>query len=241
MPSLILSKITNKWVSGGLNTFINPFSYLILRKKDVTVRGMDAVLIDGQLLIVFFKLLGVSGLKRKSFDMTSLATEVFDWATENSKTIYLVGTAEELITQAADNICTRFPGLKVVGYHHGFLDAVEERYKVFAQINNLKADIVVAGMGTPRQEDFLSELKETGWEGTGFTCGGFFHQTAKGIQYYPPLADRFHLRWAYRIYDEPKLFVRYFVKYPLSLVLIVWDLKLLPALKGAVKNNRRGD
>jgi exopolysaccharide biosynthesis WecB/TagA/CpsF family protein len=81
-------------------------------------------------------------------------------------------------------------------------------------IKELNPDIVVCGMGTPLQEQFLVDLQDTGWNGIGYTCGGFLHQTAGDIQYYPKWVDKYNLRWVYRIYDEPVLFKRYFGDYP---------------------------
>lgn len=225
MPSSFINKIGNNWILGGLNTFINPFSYMMLRKSPELVKSFDAVMVDGQLLVVFFKLLGIFGVQRKSFDMTSLAGEIFEWAVQNGRSVYLVGTTEKLISEAVNNICAKYPDLKVVGYNHGFLESTSDREHIFSKIRDAGADIVVAGMGTPKQEEFLIQLKTSGWQGTGFTCGGFFHQTASGIQYYPRWADRLNLRWLYRIYDEPKLFSRYFIKYPIALILIAWDFK----------------
>ena len=34
-------------------------------------------------------------------------------------------------------------------------------------------------MGTVVQEDFLFKAKQAGYNGIGFTCGGFIHQTSK--------------------------------------------------------------
>ena len=79
-------------------------------------------------------------------------------------------------------------------------------------------------MGTPLQEKFLIDLKKNGWSGIGFTCGGFLHQTSNNIIYYPNWIDKFSLRAFYRMYDEPKLIKRYFLIYPLAILLFLYDL-----------------
>ena len=90
-------------------------------------------------------------------------------------------------------------------------------------IKNLNPDIVICGMGTPLQEHFLADLQKLGWGGIGYTCGGFLHQTARDIQYYPEWIDKYNIRWIYRIYDEPKLFKRYFWEYPKFFVYFIYD------------------
>ena len=40
------------------------------------------------------------------------------------------------------------------------------------------------------QENFLLKVKNAGYQGVGFTCGGFIHQTSKNeIDYYPAWVD----------------------------------------------------
>ncbi|NJO34267.1 MAG: hypothetical protein HC869_15170 [Rhodospirillales bacterium] len=64
------------------------------------------------------------------------------------------------------------------------------------------------------QESFLLRLRQQGFNGVGFTCGGFLDQYSIGKQYYPTWIDRLELRWLYRLIMEPgRLWRRYFVEY----------------------------
>lgn len=213
---------------GELHTFVNLYSYSVLRNYRHLIHSIDNILVDGQLLVFVLSALRVASLQRKSFDMTSLAQDVFSSAVQRKDTVFLVGTKPSVINLAVNNIIDRFPGLDVSGFHHGYLDNQEELSGVIAEIVAKSPKIVVVGMGTPRQEQFLVSLREAGWNGTGYTCGGFFHQTATDIDYYPSWANKLNLRWLYRIYDEPKLANRYFLQYPWALCLIVFDLKIKP-------------
>ena len=107
---------------------------------------------------------------------------------------------------------------------HGYFSQDDDRSVVIKKIFQLDPDYVICGMGTPLQEYFLLDLKKEGWKGEGFTCGGFFHQTANRIIYYPEWINRFGLRSFYRMYDEPKLIKRYFIDYPKAVVFILYDL-----------------
>ena len=44
--------------------------------------------------------------------------------------------------------------------------------------------------------------------GIGFTCGGFLHQTAQRMNYYPDWINKYNLRAFYRLYKEKGLFKR---------------------------------
>ena len=60
------------------------------------------------------------------------------------------------------------------------------------------------------QEKFLLKVKKMGYQGIGFTCGGFVHQTAMNrMHYYPDWVDKMNLRFVYRMYKEKHTRTRY--------------------------------
>lgn len=63
-------------------------------------------------------------------------------------------------------------------------------------------------MGSPLQEQFALDLKKSGYNGVVFTCGGFLHQTARGIKYYPEWVNKYNLRAFYRLFHEKGLWGR---------------------------------
>ena len=162
-------------------------------------------------------------VKRESFDMTSLAPVLFNKAIQQNKSIYFIGTEPDIIADTIKNIKNTYPKLNICGFRHGYFSQ-DERDIVIKKIFQLAPDYVICGMGTPLQEYFLLDLKKEGWSGEGFTCGGFLHQTANRIIYYPEWINRFGLRAFYRMYDEPKLIKRYFIDYPKAVVFILYDL-----------------
>jgi exopolysaccharide biosynthesis WecB/TagA/CpsF family protein len=204
-----------------LTTYLNLYSYMLVRKNKSQLSHFN-IQIDGGILVQLLNVFGFKS-KRRSFDMTSLAPIVFENAIERNKTIYFIGTKPLVIDKAIDNIQLQFPELNICGFRHGYFN-FNERERVFLNIKKLNADIVVCGMGTPLQEQFLIDLQSSGWKGEGYTCGGFLHQTANGIEYYPKWITKYGLRAFYRMYDEPKLIRRYFIDYPKAMIVIIYDL-----------------
>jgi N-acetylglucosaminyldiphosphoundecaprenol N-acetyl-beta-D-mannosaminyltransferase len=206
-------------------TFLNPYSYLLVRNLN-RIDNIDFIGIDGGLLKsglnIFFK----TNIKRISFDNTSLAPKVYKHCIEKNKTIYFIGTTDSNIKQFIKILKTNYAKLKIKGYRNGYFKNIAEREDALATIVKINPDYVVAGMGTPYQENFILDLKEKGFTGISFTCGGYFHQTIKGMDYYPKFYDRFNLRWLYRIIDEPKLFSRYFFKYPQAMFYFFLDMTM---------------
>jgi N-acetylglucosaminyldiphosphoundecaprenol N-acetyl-beta-D-mannosaminyltransferase len=210
-------------IYNGDTTFLNPFSYLQIRKNKHLAKPMMNVEIDGGLLVLLLRIFLGWKVERCSFDMTSLAPKVFKKAEETGQSLYFVGSKQEEITQALNVIKAEFPKLNIIKYRNGYF-AGDEWQEEIGDVADLNPDIVIVGMGTPIQERFLIDLRKKGWSGAGFTCGGFLHQTAKGIQYYPKWIDKLNLRWMYRIYDEPKLFKRYTLDYTKFLFVFAYDV-----------------
>lgn len=218
---LIKKTNTEAYKQLGLHTFINPFSYLKIRKRGL-LESFDFIYVDGIFLVKILRLVGIK-VNRNSFDMTSLAPKVFSDSTKNSKNIYFIGSTENAIARFAKVIGSGFPEMLIAGNRNGYFINEGEREEVIQNIVSLNPDVVIVGMGTPFQEKFLIDLKKGGWRGKGFTCGGFIHQTAKGLNYYPKFYNKYNLRWLYRIIDEPKLIKRYLLFYPLSICLFTFD------------------
>lgn len=219
-------------LSAKLCTFLNPYSYWILRsRRDDILDGFDVIGIDGMLLCTFLRWTRIASVPRLSFDMTSVARDVFEMAQKSNLRVFLIGADPYEIEVAARKIKLRYGDLNCVGFHHGYF-VEDERTSIFNRIMSVGADIVVCGMGAPKQEEFLRSLAKCGWTGQGYSCGGFIRQIANGeLDYYPKWIDKLNLRWAYRIWDEPKLLKRYFIQYPIAIASFVRDALYVNSLK----------
>lgn len=219
MTSILIEKIvaTNSFPldeiaedKSRIYTFLNPVSYLdALDNKDLFGR-FDGIFADGSLLVAAIKMLYGKSVTRRSFDMTSLAPELLDYAEANNKTIYIVASKQEEVERAVEIFKERYPKLNFAGYRNGYFSSEKEQNDEAAYITHLNPDFLIVGMGALMQERFLQKVKDAGYKGVGFTCGGFIHQTSKNeIDYYPAWADRMNLRFVYRMYKEKHTRKRY--------------------------------
>lgn len=191
-------------------TFLNPVSYLTALDNKELFSKFDGIFADGSLLVAAIKMCYGKKVERRSFDMTSLAPELLKYAEEHGKTFYIVASKQEQVEQAVRIFKERYPNLLFAGYRNGYFTSEEEQDKEAATITELNPDYLIVGMGALMQERFLLKVKEAGFQGTGFTCGGFIHQTAKNeIDYYPAWIDRMNLRFVYRMYKEKHTRKRY--------------------------------
>ena len=184
-------------------TFANPLGVRIAR-RDADYRDhlqrMDLVFCDGIALALAASRIDGFPMERISFDSTSLAPLVFEYARANGKRIALVGGRPGVAHVAAARIGESYPGISIVGAIDGF----RSQKSLVEHVQALAADIVICGMGAPAQEAFLMALANAGWLGVGFTCGGYLDHLGQRFHFYPPLIDRLNLRWLYRLAREPR-------------------------------------
>lgn len=219
MKSLLVNKIlsTEKYSvnqifesKGKVYTFLNPVSYLTALDNKELFGQMDGIFADGGLLVKAIKMLYAKVVTRRSFDMTSMAPELFAYALEHDKTIYIVASKQEQVEKAVEIFQERYPEVNFAGYRNGYFSSEEEMDKEAKHITELKPDFLIVGMGSLMQEKFLLKVKNAGYQGAGFTCGGFIHQTSRNeIDYYPAWVDKTNLRFVYRMWKEPHTRKRY--------------------------------
>lgn len=195
---------------GKIYTFLNPVSYLTALDNKKLFEQFDGIFADGSILVAAIKILYQKSITRRSFDMTSLAPELLNYAEQNKKNIYIVASKQEQVEKAVGIFKERYPNLQIAGYRNGYFTSSSEMDKEARHITETNPDFLIVGMGALMQEQFLLKVKLAGFKGIGFTCGGFIHQTSKNeIEYYPAWANKLNLRFIYRMYKEKHTRKRY--------------------------------
>lgn len=195
-PDTVLSR------PGMVYTCINSYKYHFIKKKPEVFMSVDGIMVDGILMCMFIRWLWGYNVRRLSFDMTAIAKDLFPMINENRAPIYFIGDSQEMIDRAVKNFKEFYPDMNIVGYHSGFFISKEDRSSIIREIIALKPLYTIVGMGAVVQEQFVIDLKAAGYNGIAFTCGGYFHQAAVNISYYPSWIDKCNLRWLYRIVKE---------------------------------------
>jgi len=140
--------------------------------------------------------------------------------------IYLVGGAPGIAERAAQQLRARYPGLNICGVRDGFF-ADQESPAVADAIRATGAQLLLVGLGSPRQEFWLAtHLARTGC-GSGIGVGGSFDVISGNVARAPQVWRRFGLEWLYRLVREPHRWRR-----QLALPYFVW-LVLLDSLRTA--------
>ena len=195
---------------GKAYTYLNPVSYLTALDNKELFSQLDGIFADGGLLVKAIKMVYGKQVTRRSFDMTSMAPELFAYVAKHGKTIYIVASKQEQVEKAVEIFHERYPKVKFAGYRNGYFASESEMDVEAKYIAKLNPDFLIVGMGALMQEKFLLKVKNASYQGVGFTCGGFIHQTSKNeIDYYPAWVDKTNLRFVYRMWKEPHTRKRY--------------------------------
>lgn len=222
----LVCRFSEKLLDGSNDySFLNPASIRISLK----VKGSEKIkyFIDGGLLVKVLNkyILKKNLVNRVSFDNTSIAKEVFSLCEIRKIKIFFVGAKHDEIKKFVEKIRSSYSDLEIVGYNSGYYLAGEE-YEIFKKINDGRAGLVVIGLGAGKQEEFMLSLRNSGYKGVAFSCGGFIRQEcATTKDYYPYLINKFSLRWLFRMIKEPHTIRRYLFDYPKNLIWLLCEIK----------------
>lgn len=174
-----------------------------------TIAGCGLICADGMGVVWAGRLLGVPIPERVTG--IDLMQALLGACAENGWRPFLLGAEAETLTKAIERIKTRFPALVLAGHHHGYFTADEEAGLV-TKIRYSKADCLIVGMGSPRQEFFLERSFATLEIPVAMGVGGSFDVLAGKFKRAPRWMQRFGLEWIARLAQDPqRLARRYFV------------------------------
>lgn len=170
----------------------------------------DVLLRDGSGMAILFRRLGREpGLNMNGTDLIPKLLAAF-----KGRRVAFWGTEEPYLSQAVQHSETRF-AVNVVSAHHGF--APLETYLDLARQS--QPELVVLGMGMPKQEAVAARLAASG-EPCLVVCGGAILDFLGGkVTRAPQWMRRLGCEWVFRLASEPKrLFTRYVVGNPMFLL-----------------------
>ena len=137
---------------------------------------------------------------------------------ENCK-IFLLGAMDGVAQKAMERINRKTGRAMVVGAYspsYGFEKKDEENERIYEMINQSGANVVLVGVGCPKQEKWIDAHKTKMpkvdiWMALGATIDF----EAENIKRAPRIFQMLYMEWFYRFLQEPKrMYKRYFVDDP---------------------------
>lgn len=121
--------------------------------------------------------------------------------------IYLLGAQQDVVEKASEELKSR--GLIITGFHNGFFHKTEER-NIINEINALKPNILIVGLGIPKQEKWIYRHLNELDVNLCWGVGAVFNNLSGKLKRAPQWMIDYGLEWLYRLYQEPKrLWKRY--------------------------------
>jgi N-acetylglucosaminyldiphosphoundecaprenol N-acetyl-beta-D-mannosaminyltransferase len=176
----------------------------------------DYVTVDSQILLFALKVLG-QPVKEKISGSDFFPQYCMHHRDNPDIRIYLLGAMPGIAVRAASNINERIGREIVVAYHSpsfGFETNEAECQEIIERINQSTANVLVVGVGAPKQEKWIQSHRDklTGIH-TFMALGATIDFEAGTLARAPSWMSTLGLEWLYRLTREPgRLWRRYLVR-----------------------------
>lgn len=189
-------------------------------------RNADLILTDGQPLIWISKWYKTK-IKEK-ISGSDLFPLLCKRAAEKGYTMFFLGAAEGVAATAAEKLSQKYSGLQVVGTYsppYGFEKDSSELTKIEALIKKANPDILIIGLGCPKQEFFIYHNKEKLGVPISLCLGASIDFEAGIIKRAPKWMSDIGLEWLYRLIKEPKRMAKRYLVDDRKIIQLIFKYK----------------
>lgn len=179
------------------------------------VREAEMVIPDGIGIKIGLKLTGKNVARIPGIDF---AKKLLKEAALSNIPVAIIGSKEEVITKAIENLQNEISGLNIVYYHNGYFDNDEE---IYSELKNHSPKLILIAMGSPRQEKFIYEAKKKLNPALMVGIGGSLDVWSGYVKRAPKIYQVLGLEWLYRTITQPSRFKRIFPTLPLFLIRVL--------------------
>lgn len=179
------------------------------------VKNADWVICDSKILYLCSKLLRTP--LPEAIPGSSFFSAFYEYhKNDDNCRIFLLGAMDGVAKMAMERINSRVGRNIVVGAYspsYGFEIKQDENEQIYKLINESNANVVLVGVGCPKQEKWIDKHKSNMpnvkiWMALGATIDF----EAGNIKRAPLIWRKLYLEWFYRFLQEPRrLFKRYFI------------------------------
>ncbi len=180
----------------------------------------DAVFVDGMAVIGLARLLGLPLGRRHRLGVLDWISPFCALAARRGWRVVHVGGTEEGSARARARLMARHPHLRLTTIP-GFFDARRgstENDEILARVREAKPDVLLVGMGMPRQEIWIGENMDALPMCPIVTVGGVLSYLAGERPTCPRVLGQLGLEWVFRLATEPRRLWRRYLVEPLSLL-----------------------
>ena len=181
------------------------------------VNSSDLNIVDGIGVKIALKFQKINQNQIRGVDFSRSLVEL---ASKNSYRIAFLGAKEEVIQKTKENFLQQYPNLNIVYLRNGYFKNDEE---IMNEIISSNPQILLVGLGSPKQEEIISKLKTKLNGCTMVGVGGRFDVFSGIVKESPEIYRKLGLEWLYRTVKQPERFKRIFPTLPIFLIKCIID------------------
>ena len=186
---------------GGTVVTANPETLLHCRADPEyarAVNGADLVLADGVGDLMAGRILGTPLPERVAG--ADLTPRLLRALAARGGSVFLYGGKTGIAEAAARELEQAYPGLRIAGTENGY---ISDDGPLTARLRTLRPDLVLAGLGAPKQELWMQRNRDS-LESVLIGVGGLLDVFAGTVRRAPESWRRCGIEWLYRLIREPK-------------------------------------
>ncbi|HSX15132.1 MAG TPA: WecB/TagA/CpsF family glycosyltransferase [Candidatus Saccharimonadales bacterium] len=147
----------------------------------------------------------VHRLAPSRFDSSNFTWPMLEWAAREHRKVVLIGSPkQQSIEGTAKFIQTAIPGAIIAGVYPGYFHKAG-RVRLIQELRQLEPDLILVGIGFPKQEALMHDLRNELSHGLMIGEGGSFDYELFGgsIKRAPNFIRTIGLEWLWRLIREP--------------------------------------
>jgi N-acetylglucosaminyldiphosphoundecaprenol N-acetyl-beta-D-mannosaminyltransferase len=168
------------------------------------LNAADLWLPDGIAPVAIARLRGVRGAVRTPG--ADVMRAYFEAANRKNLSSYFLGDTEETLEALTERLEAAYPGHRIAGtYSPPFRPLTpKEDEAIVRRINLARPDVLWVGLGTPKQDRWISERKERLEVPVAAGVGAAFGFLSGRVSRAPEWMGRCGMEWAWRVAHEPR-------------------------------------
>jgi N-acetylglucosaminyldiphosphoundecaprenol N-acetyl-beta-D-mannosaminyltransferase len=178
---------------------------VIQARRDQTLMGAleeaEVVHLDGVGVALGGRLLGYRMPPR--LGGCDLMLDLMTQAVRERYRVYFLGATQEVVSEMAEKLRSRFPGLDVAGIRDGYFGPDEE-VAVVDEIRSKRVDLLFVGISSPKKELFIRRWWQELNVKASVGVGGAFDVLSGRVRRAPLYVQRVGLEWLFRLCMEPR-------------------------------------
>jgi len=192
-------------------------------QRDETLREFygraDHVLIDGMPLVFLGRLLGMPLRREHRVAYLDWLGPLLAEAERSGWRVFFLAATPAVLDRATAILRQRYPAVQLTA-HSGYFDArpgSAENEAVVEAIKTWRTQLLIVGMGMPREQRWILEHRDRLAVNAISNCGAVLDYVAGAIPTPPRWTGPLGIEWAFRLVAEPRRLAKRYLAEPWSL------------------------